>query len=222
MTGGGVVLLAREGVGRTCAGRQLLLGDGMGGEGVGMCAGMCCWFGGMHVGMRCWFGRQGCIARLGVCYRWYRRRCAAADVSLCRVSDAPVFLVVPGCSSISVVSPCFIHHYGTAFHFHWYVAAALPPRITPNLAVAMLSLLRHGPNFVSHIASTWLSNPSHTHPLVYPPPPRLFFWPATLLSLVCMYIVRCLCHLCSISRWLKTRQVCPLDNSDWEFQKYGR
>mmetsp|Transcript_3539 Transcript_3539/g.10679 ORF Transcript_3539/g.10679 Transcript_3539/m.10679 type:complete len:107 (+) Transcript_3539:64-384(+) len=29
-------------------------------------------------------------------------------------------------------------------------------------------------------------------------------------------------HFHCISKWLKTRQVCPLDNSDWDYQTYGR
>uniref|UniRef100_A0A6B2LU47 RING-type domain-containing protein n=1 Tax=Arcella intermedia TaxID=1963864 RepID=A0A6B2LU47_9EUKA len=29
-------------------------------------------------------------------------------------------------------------------------------------------------------------------------------------------------HFCCISRWLKTRSVCPLCNKDWDFAKVGK
>nr|KJB54495.1 hypothetical protein B456_009G036200 [Gossypium raimondii] len=29
-------------------------------------------------------------------------------------------------------------------------------------------------------------------------------------------------HFHCISRWLQHRSVCPLDNAEWEFRKYGR
>src|SRR5689334_18325841 len=29
-------------------------------------------------------------------------------------------------------------------------------------------------------------------------------------------------HFHCISRWIKNRPVCPLDNRDWEWQKYGK
>lgn len=29
-------------------------------------------------------------------------------------------------------------------------------------------------------------------------------------------------HMHCINRWLKTRNVCPLDNSTWTLQKYGK
>ena len=29
-------------------------------------------------------------------------------------------------------------------------------------------------------------------------------------------------HNCCITKWLKTRNVCPLDNREWEYDKHGR